>query len=650
VLLPEDSMSRAKPVSEQHEERLDPVSADLCLVSVGEVVLGEQLEEVGAIQDHKPDCAGSITDGVVVGSDRDNRSMRSTAELLELPYTFAVRELLTADDYLRGLRDRGISMSREGLEGLHRVGLVVPFLRVRRDGREIAAAFRARERDAYSIAHWQYKARRDLEELVAAERLFDPAREKFIPRSQMRRDLGEFHYDASAYLYAQQQYIFAPLIREALPSLRLTRRAKSHVAALDAHAIWKETWATRAAHLREVAIAAVALEPVFYPQLMGVLRLEWSKDADVYFRWRDGLPLERVLRWLGVDPQWLYDAGQQLISVTDWSDPLGPWSELVAHAAPSQWASLRGQALTAVDLRIAAEMLLRYHDQLVERRRARRPTPVPRRYPDPLRGRLKRRRPLDRVLTEFGLSPHPQLVLVVEGETERRTFPRVMDHFGIRRDEDFISIQDAEGVGRKLEPLVAYLAPRLGEEEPGRYVELDRPPTRLLVVVDAEGPAETEAQREETRLKWLDRLLRTMPRDWHRDEQRMALMRQQLDGLVNTTSWRKSGDRFEFSHFTDLQLVRAMDRIDTRSRRMTFEKRLELVQDARAGLKNFKLALGGVSKLDLADELWPVLEKKILRADARGRADAVPIVAVLDRALELAREYPRRGLVLSLTH
>jgi hypothetical protein len=355
-----------------------------------------------------------------------------------------------------------------------------------------------------------------------------------------------------------------------------------------------------------------------------------------------------MLRWLGVNAQWLQDAGRRLISITDWSDPLGPWAELVAHADPVRWDKLRGQALTAIDLRVAAEMLLRYHDQLVDKGRAKAPAHALGRFPDSLDGRLKRRRSLDRVLTEFGLSPHPRLVLVVEGGTEHRTFPRVMEHFGIRRDEDFISIQDSEGLGRKLEPLVSYLAPRLGEEEPDRYVELQRPPTRLLMVVDAEGPAETAAQREETRQKWLDRLLRTLPREWQRDAEKMALMREQFDGLVNTTTWRESGASFEFAHFTDLQLMRAMQRLDKRARPMQFEKRLELVQAARAARGNLKIALGRISKLDLADELWPTLERKIVHADKRGAADSIPIVAVLDQALRLAHEYPRRGVVLSL--
>src|SRR4051794_32512400 len=90
--------------------------------------------------------------------------MRSTVDLVKLPYALAVRRLMTPDAFLTGLRHRGVSLSVEGLEGLHRLRLVEPFFRVRRDGHEIAVAQRSRERDAYSIAHWQHTSRRDIEE------------------------------------------------------------------------------------------------------------------------------------------------------------------------------------------------------------------------------------------------------------------------------------------------------------------------------------------------------------------------------------------------------------------------------------------------------------------------------------------------------
>jgi hypothetical protein len=57
----------------------------------------------------------------------------------------------------------------------------------------------------------------------------------------------------------------------------------------------------------------------------------------------------------------------------------------------------------------------------------------------------------------------------------------------------------------------------------------------------------------------------------------------------------------------------------------------------------------GGSKVDLADRLWPTLETKIRNAIGRATESRIPIVRVLDEAVALAYEYPRQGLVMSLT-
>src|SRR5437016_5938788 len=90
-----------------------------------------------------------------------------------------------------------------------------------------------------------------------------------------------------------------------------------------------------------------------------------------------------------------------------------------------------------MDMRFAGEILLRYYDRLLRKGLA---TPLP----DPSRTRtkydlrLKRMRSLDSLLSAFGLSPHPQLILIVEGLTERILVPRVMQLLGVSTDDDFI--------------------------------------------------------------------------------------------------------------------------------------------------------------------------------------------------------------------
>ena len=125
-------------------------------------------------------------------------------------------------------------------------------------------------------------------------------------------------------------------------------------------------------------------------------------------------------------------------------------------------------------------------------------------------------------------------------------------------------------------------------------------------------------------------------------------MRQQLDGLVKTTTWKRTGESFEFAHFTDRQIAHAIQTLDKRPRQPTFEGRVQAVARVRAKRGNLKTVLGYVSKPDLAEELWPVLEKKLTAAQRLGTQRRIPIVRVLEEALRIAQEWPRRGTVLSL--
>ena len=581
--------------------------------------------------------------------------MRTTVELARRPYTFAQNRLLMADTFASELRERGVFIDRTRLEALHQLRLVVPLLRLRRDTRAIEREHRRRPRDAESAAHWHPTSRWDINDAVENGRLFDPAHERFMSRSQLTRPIGDRTYETSVYLYSPQQLIHAPLIHDALRWMQLEAKNGRWHARLTVHDAWRRRWTDEARRLRELVLAVLALEPIYYSQVIGTLRLDsdrtgdWNTEFERYYAWRAEQPLGRPLRWLGVNAEWIFDAGVELLRLAEMHDPLGDWAELLAHANPDRWSRLKGTARSAVDARIAAEVLLRYHDDLVAAGRAKATPEPPARFRGPTHSRLKTRRPVDAVLSDFGLSPHPRVLVVVEGATELTIFPRVMEVFGLRTDEDFIAFQEAAGVRRDLTPLVAYLGPRLGERRENRYIELVRPPTRILVVLDAEGPVQTRAQREKKRQKWVDRLMQTLPSELQRDEVRSPVIREQLDLLVDVATWNARGDSFEFAHFTDRQLTTTIDRIDDRDRKPSFGRLLELVAQTRARRGNLNELLHGPSKLDLADALWPILERRLVRGRGAGSSSRrVPIVRVLDHALELAHEFGRGSIVLAL--
>lgn len=166
-----------------------------------------------------------------------------------------------------------------------------------------------------------------------------------------------------------------------------------------------------------------------------------------------------------------------------------------------------------------------------------------------------------------------------------------------------------------------------------------------MIVLDPEGTFSTKEQRAERREKWVKRLMRTLPK-----ERRTNVVREQIENLVEVITWRRNTDSFEFAHFTDLQLATAIDVLDHRPRKPSLAKLRELVTEARHERRNIDTLMHGVSKVDLADELWPVLERRIERALEAKTERQIPIVRVIDRAVELAHEFPRRNLVIALEH
>jgi hypothetical protein len=102
-------------------------------------------------------------------------------------------------------------------------------------------------------------------------------------------------------------------------------------------------------------------------------------------------------------------------------------------------------------------------------------------------------------------------------------------------------------------------------------------------------------------------------------------------------------------HFTDLELATAIHALDQRARRPTLRDRRVHIARVRTTRGNLETVSGPISKVTLAEHLWPVLDRKISRAEARGTGTRIPIVRVLDQATDLAREYLRRNMVIPLT-
>ncbi len=575
--------------------------------------------------------------------------MRSPQDLLEFPFTFAQLRPLLPEKLVSEAADRGVVIHRADLDALHRARIVLPLFELRKDTRAIVAHARVNVREAESAAAWHPTSRYDLETALADGRLRDPTQVRYLPPAERRRHVGDRRYESPVYLYSPHQLIMLPLIARSLHQISHRMVDDEIVADLRAPKWWLDQARLEGTRLREFVIALSALDPLFYPLIIGRLQLPSGSDFDAYERWRSRYPLTAPLRWLDVDAAWVKEAGRELLSRAHGLDPLRDWVDLVAEVDPERWTRLRGAARLGVDLRVAAEIFLRYYERLVRGRRAPAIPVPPRRIPSAFDGRLKSQGELDRLLTDYGLSPHARLVLMLEGESELAVMPRVMAHFEVAIRDDFIALQHAGGTGRDLTPLIAFaVAPRVKREEGLRYLQLQRPPTRLLVVFDAEDPVATDEAREQRRQVWVDRIMAAMPADAVVSDAVAARVREQVERLVYIRSWNARGESFEFSHFTDLMLAEAIDALDTRTNKPSVVRLRQAIATLRVQRSNIDNVLHGVSKVDLALSLWPVLERKIKRAERRKTETRIPIVAVLDEAIQLAHELPRRNLVIDL--
>jgi hypothetical protein len=338
----------------------------------------------------------------------------------------------------------------------------------------------------------------------------------------------------------------------------------------------------------------------------------------------------------------------RLVHLADSVDPLRDWLDLVRQVHPDKWQRLRGDALMAIDLRIAAEMSFRFLEDL--QRAAGSPAfpEVPKRASHELNSRIRNdRSELDGVLMAFDLSPYPAVVLALEGPTEMAIAQLVMDLLDIPRRDSFIRLVDSGSEDRDHGFLAQYVAlPALGPRE-GHLAPFERPPTRYVIAVDGDRGFADPAAREGERRKWAGVLFHSLPVEYQSD-----VAREEIDSMVVLEAWADGLD-FERAHFTDAELAAGIIATGLAPAGTTAAGLESQLADARRGKKS----IGSVwtrwpekpSKPDLALLLWPVLNERIESAlDDAERLRQVPIARVLLQAYELAVRTPRRHVVFRL--
>ena len=328
------------------------------------------------------------------------------------------------------------------------------------------------------------------------------------------------------------------------------------------------------------------------------------------------------------------------------------WWPLIRRSGDSGWAKLKGVTRDCLWQRIAAEVLLRTHEELAERGILEcLPDLTASTWRDALHSRITPRErdaeTLNRTLAKFGLSPHPRVLLLLEGQSEMIQVAELLKELGLDRP-DRVHLQNCHSSKINPQLISRYaIAPRLGSLRGERQL-LDRPPTALVVAMDPENRWRDAAAREDAR-RQLQQAIREEVA-W----QGGTINQQDLDFLVNIHVWGE--DTYELANFSDDELVFALTQLAT-------EQSLDAVAlpswetDLRAALQraravhcDFQREVGKLrvreDKPRLAEILMPTL---LARYQAELAADELttPVLRVIQEVQRLVARLSGGSYMLS---
>lgn len=556
------------------------------------------------------------------------------------PWLFVHSSPLSTSDFISAAGDRGVDLSIEALRGLARHRLLVPMFAVHDQPCRDPLPTTVSDPAAMSTYGREFRTARQ------EGRLSDPfSTSRACSFRERTPDDAQGWWNGL--LYSRWQVIELPGIVGALRAGRWRRTSRGRSFVLPAPDAWQRVGV---AGWRQLALLLTAIESRYAPKIdPDWIRLV-NADGVQWAAYRDGYEPRKAADRLGVTQDEAQSAAERLLSSASGMDPLGPWHRLVRQANPQSWEKLKDRARLANDLRVAAELLLLFTEDL-----AGSPIPPPTGNGwTPRHDRLSRHdEPLDRTLEEFGLSPHTRVTLIVEGESEAQTVTRVMDHLGIPRRGEEIHVLNMRGVSTPPQPensrekrnrmsRVKFLAthlvtPVITEAMPDYYVTL-RPIAQVIIAADPEGEfADPGAFTAD---------VLAMVRHNLRDQDISDVDENSLQQLVDVVTWDQE---FEFAHFTDDELLAALTALDDNLGGRTPDWVREQLERCRTERLNVRHVWEGwtpkPSKTQLAEALWPALRSRIDLA-MQGTADAPPLVAAVYQAYQEAIQARRTHFVL----
>ena len=568
---------------------------------------------------------------------------RTSLDVLSREMPFTQTPILEPRDFVREAGRRGVQLDESLLEDLHRHRMLVPFY--------WAHPGSSRSQDIVDISNSRIA---DLGNSGIGPRLVRPAgngevtdpehsRFRLWARTNEKQVQPDPH---PGIYYSRHQLLLLPHIRRYIEqhqtnfvgrgprSLRSYRR-------LDPAFMPDAGYEVACSEWRSLAVILSSLDTLVLPELYR--KISWPEQ---WRQVRDAFDAHAAFQWLGLARADAHELVKRLLWNAKQLDETGELYDLIRRATPDTWEALSGRTLMAHDLRVAAEIVAR----VVEMAEGVEVTDDCEGDPIGAQRLATRGRDLEEILTSNGLSPHPSLVVIVEGETEKRLFPRVMESLGAPLRADRILVENREGLDQPIHLLARYAARPLLGNTFDKWVFLVRPPTRVLVLADPEKDYADEKMRDRQRDLIKESIVKELPADLHTD-----LLAEGTE-LVTVRSW--PGGPFEFSHFSDEELADGLLAMAIGEYPGDRHELIRRIGKERAKPHATKKRKGpdvatvweewipdyGFSKQKFADQMWPVLEAQVRDAVSRGTANP-PIMEAAIEAQRLSR-LPRERVVV----
>lgn len=542
------------------------------------------------------------------------------------PWAFTQQGPLTTGDFCKQAERRGIHVNNGLLRDLWRTGALAPLVEVR--NRPVGPRRPSPIPEPVARGTWmdEFRLARD------AGRLADAALLGFRPQLQFERSsLDRKRPWWNGLLYSRWQLLALDRFRGVLPPGRAVQR-RDRTPRLRQLSDWEIRDASR---MRRLAQLLVALEARYLPEI----KRPWVHLTNATFEewddYRRAFAPGNVLERLAWAPEELLHAADGLLSCLDRRDiGRGAWTALVRRAGYREWEKLQGEPLAVIDARLAAEILVMCYEDLA----ARKEVPELTDPSDLFHGHHERLNysedSLDGTLASLGLSPHPGVVLVIEGETEEMLVPRVRDRLRATGDRGTVRSVVMRGTKTGLTKLVSFAAGPLIERSEGDHWLLAKPPTRVVVAVDPDSPFQDSVGIERERQKMLDEIVAVTRAQGVQPDP------SDVDDLVRIHTWSQSC--FEFAHFSDDELSDALHKVHPNCGGLSQGELAIALQHHRQNRNDIKQVWKRwrpqPSKTSLAAELWPVLERHIYAAE---HDPSEPVPEVVQRVLEAYHQAQR---------